>query len=381
MYTYILLALLSTFDGVRLVWNTMPDAHYRVLAATSPTGPWITMTNILGSGGFTNLDLPKNKNQQFFQIMERTNPFSGKQLYVDPSSSAARQAQLWESARPDEAREMDKLAARPRATWINGPGDIQKIRQVFTRCGTNIPIFVLYYMYERDYQGGFSSGGAPSPLAYTNFINTCSLMLREKECIVVLEPDALASLDGLPIANQNTRLRLMSHAAEVLGKESLVHTYADAGHPQWKDAQTMAVRLRKMGIEKLRGFSLNVSNFILTKECIKYGSLLSSYLDYTHFVIDVSRNGKGPTPSYEWCNPPGRGLENQMVPATADHQQEPGFPSTHSGLREILRSKNRETPQRSLFFCMLYFLHELVFHCTSRYGPHGSLQFPRQNSY
>jgi hypothetical protein len=34
-----------------------------------------------------------------------------------------------------------------------------------------------------------------------------------------------------------------------------------------------------------------------------------------HFVIDTSRNGLGPDPGGEWCNPPGRALG--QVPGTA----------------------------------------------------------------
>jgi len=54
-------------------------------------------------------------------------------------------------------------------------------------------------------------------------------------------------------------------------------------------------------------FSLNVSNFRATDEVARYGVAVSSRRGGAHFVIDTSRNGRGPNRD-QWCNPPGRAL-------------------------------------------------------------------------
>lgn len=76
-----------------------------------------------------------------------------------------------------------------------------------------------------------------------------------------------------------------------------------------------ARRLEAAGVRRARGFFLNVSNYQTTSELIAYGRSISERLGGAHFVIDTSRNGRGPwhpTHAYpdaqDWCNPPGRGL-------------------------------------------------------------------------
>jgi endoglucanase len=68
----------------------------------------------------------------------------------------------------------------------------------------------------------------------------------------------------------------------------------------------MARRLRRAAVAKADGFALNVSNFRTTAEIAEYGTALSDRLNGAHFVVDTSRNGRGPAKT--WCNPKGRGL-------------------------------------------------------------------------
>ena len=51
-----------------------------------------------------------------------------------------------------------------------------------------------------------------------------------------------------------------------------------------------------------------MSNFITTNTTVAYGTSLSALIGGKHFVIDTSRNGNGPTPDSQWCNPDGRAL-------------------------------------------------------------------------
>jgi endoglucanase len=84
--------------------------------------------------------------------------------------------------------------------------------------------------------------------------------------------------------------------------------YVDAGNSNWMPVAVMAGRLRAVGVSRARGFALNVSNFNWTASERSYGRKLSAATHGAHFVIDTSRNGRGPAPGNEVCNPPGRGL-------------------------------------------------------------------------
>jgi endoglucanase len=68
----------------------------------------------------------------------------------------------------------------------------------------------------------------------------------------------------------------------------------------------MSKRLKEAAITMADGFSLNVSNFVATKENLKYGRELSQKLGGAHFVIDTGRSGSGT--NGQWCNPQGRSL-------------------------------------------------------------------------
>ncbi len=98
-----------------------------------------------------------------------------------------------------------------------------------------------------------------------------------------------------------------------------VTVYLDAGNAGWHGAAEMATMLRAAGVDRARGFALNVSNFHDTSEERGYGDAISAALGGTvHFVIDTSRNGLGPAPGDVWCNPPGRALGARPSATTGD---------------------------------------------------------------
>ncbi len=246
--------------------------------------------------------------------------FEGAHLYVDPHSNARRQAEEWGLSRPEDARQMDKIAAQPAAAWFGGwSGDIRvavdaRLTEI-TDAGA-LPVLVAYNIPNRDCSG-YSGGGAPSPEAYKQWIRAFGEGLEGRKAAVVLEPDAVALTGCLSKADEATRLRLIEDAVSVLKAEGAA-VYVDAGHSNWVSATEMAARLDGAGISQADGFSLNVSNFRTTDESTSYGKDLSSRVGGKHFVIDTSRNGLGSSPDDQWCNPPGRALGKRPTDATAD---------------------------------------------------------------
>jgi endoglucanase len=170
--------------------------------------------------------------------------------------------------------------------------------------------------------------------------------------------------------------------------------YLDAGHSAWHSVADITTRLEEAGVANVQGFSLDVSNYQFTPNLEEYGNWVSDCIAYTtsvvpgdtgscgdmywsggpannwtgvalspngqwsttatdptlntagidsryasilgqtppttHYVLDTSRNGKGPwtpaaTANYPdpqtWCNPPGAGLgaRPQADPAPATY--------------------------------------------------------------
>ena len=201
---------------------------------------------------------------------------------------------------PDQR--VKKLFAYPRGHWFcSNNKNLHKSVERFTRrVGEKVPVMVLYNIPNRDL-GSFSKGGAEDSAQYLDFISKFCQGLRDKEAIVIFEPDALphAILHGEELLAQ--RIQLMNDALKIIA-DSCINTkvYVDVGHPRWIDAKFISKILKR--VYNYRGISINVSNFVPDHECLHYGNAIGK-----PFVIDSSRNG-GKVATTEWCNPPGRKL-------------------------------------------------------------------------
>ena len=236
-----------------------------------------------------------------------SSPFAGRRLYVDPNSSAKRQAETLRRSRPQDAALLDRIANQPVARWLGGwVTDVQReVRNaVTTITGAGaLPVFVAYNIPQRDC-GSYSAGGAAGADAYRKWINAFASGLQGKQAIVILEPDALPGMDCLDAAGKASRIALIRDAIHSL-KANGALVYVDAGHAAWQSPETMASRLKQVDIAAADGFSLNVSNYQSNAANISYGEKLSKLIGGKHFLIDTSRNGIGTT---QWCNPHGQAL-------------------------------------------------------------------------
>jgi endoglucanase len=254
-----------------------------------------------------------------------SNPFAGQRLYADPNSAAAQTQRQWAAqGRTSEAAQMARIASAPVAKWFgdwsNGhggtAGDVNWWVGTVTAAGA-LPVLVAYDLPWRDC-GQYSSGGAVSASAYRQFIDALAQGIGGRRAVVILEPDALAELGCLPSDEQTAYYELLNYGVTHLGAGP-VSVYLDAGHAGWQPASTIATRLAKAGVASARGFSLDISNFGSTAAETSYGAAIGGYLGGArHFVIDTSRNGRGPAPDGAWCNPPGRGLGQEPTAQTGN---------------------------------------------------------------
>lgn len=237
-----------------------------------------------------------------------SNPFADEKFFVDPNSSAVNQVKEWNSTRPADAEQIKKIADNPSAAWFgdwnsNVQSDVNDYVTAAKNAGA-LPVMVAYNIPIRDC-GSYSSGGATSAEAYRNWINAFANGINGRKSVVILEPDAVALQHCLSQERKTERNALLKYAIDTLtGKGAAV--YLDAGHSNWHPATEMANRLKAAGIADARGFAVNVSNFEYTANAVSYSNAISSSVGGKPYVVDTSRNGRGPGDT--WCNPSGRAL-------------------------------------------------------------------------
>jgi endoglucanase len=244
-------------------------------------------------------------------------------FWVDPDGPAAAQIQQYRrEGREQDANVLARIADEPVALWPAGeldPGPtVRAAAAAATRQGRTA-IFVAYDIPHRDC-GQHSAGGAADADTYLSWIGRFADALGDSKALVVLEPDAVAHIvDGCtPEAYHDEREELLSEAIIRLKRQPNTKVYLDAGNPAWiLDPWKLVEPLREAGIERADGFSLNVSNFQTNDSTRDYGRRLSEDLGGKHYVIDTSRNGKGPLPGV-WCNPPGRALGTRPTTDTGE---------------------------------------------------------------
>ncbi|MGW2344870.1 glycoside hydrolase family 6 protein [Streptomyces sp. NPDC001661] len=247
-------------------------------------------------------------------------------FWVDPDSDAADQVAKWKRAgRGSDAALIERIAAHPQAMWA--PGDyprppVSEAAAQAEKAGKTL-VLVAYNIPHRDC-GQHSAGGAHSADFYHQWIDAFASGIGRAKAVVVLEPDAIGHIVSgcTPKQYEDERYALMSSAIERLKRQPNTKVYVDAGNPAWiPDANKLVEPLRRAGIGKADGFSLNVSNFQTDQDSAAYGRRLSGLLGGAHFVVDTSRNGAGPYGDGQgdaWCNPPGRALGSAPTTRTGD---------------------------------------------------------------
>jgi len=218
----------------------------------------------------------------------------GRNLYVNPN--------LAQPGRPTA------ITSAATGIWVGDfTTDVRAVANQIvsaSEASNSLATLVAYNIPARDC-GSYSAGGANSSQAYDSWIRQLADGIGRRSVIVILEPDALAQIGCLTAADQASRYSDLSNAINILTIKTNAIIYIDAGHSDWISAATMAERLTKANLAKARGFSLNVSNFQTTANSINYGEQLTN-LTAKPYVIDTSRNGRGP--NGEFCNPAGRAL-------------------------------------------------------------------------
>lgn len=249
-------------------------------------------------------------------LLDGSNPFAGRDLYVDPDSEAIRAVDAATDSATRDA--FLTIADQPTGIWLTpeeyptgevGPYVAQVVADAASE--DTLPLFVVYGVPDRDC-GQFSAGGTTVE-GYEAWVREIAVALDGTGTPVVLEPD------GISLAEQcgdvEGRLGLVKTAATTL-TDAGATVYLDGGHSNWHSVQETADLLRRAGIADVHGFATNVSNYNDDASELAYAERLSAQLDGAPFVVDTGRNGNGSDGT--WCNPPGAALGAPPLTLEAD---------------------------------------------------------------
>lgn len=282
------------------------------------------------------------------------NPFEDALFYVNPDYVAKIESAA--AAHPAEAERLRKVEAFPTAVWLDSMKNARLAgRHLDDALATQrqarravVSVFVLYDIPGRDCAAEASSGELDlrgMDRYKTDFIDVIAEQFRDhssQRIVAILEPDSLANLaTNLGIAKcqaaEHTYEQAISYAVRKLAMPH-VSLYLDAAHAGWLGWDGNRAKIAHIfrevlddagGVDLVRGFSTNVSNFNTLSDrdgqrlepsapCpdeLTYVEKLSSSLadvgiSGKAFVIDTGRNGRGGIRSKAgvWCNVKGAGL-------------------------------------------------------------------------
>jgi cellulose 1,4-beta-cellobiosidase len=284
------------------------------------------------------------------------NPFEGADFYVDPAYSA--QVESTVRATPARSAQLRKLESVPTAIWLDSIAAVGGVARTLDDALARqrqsgkpvVTVLVVYDLPERDCAASASSGelaqSAGGEGRYeTEFIEPLAAQLRahaSQRVVVVVEPDSLANIAtngsiAKCAAADGVYRRSIAMAIRRLSMPS-VWLYLDAAHAAWlgwarnraKIAQIYRdVLTQAGGLDKVRGFATNVSNYDTLRggdiarlepsdpcpDELTYVEKLGASLAEVGivgkgFLVDTSRNGRAGirSKSGSWCNVKGAGL-------------------------------------------------------------------------
>jgi endoglucanase len=227
-------------------------------------------------------------------------------LFVAPDSAAAQAgAALTSQGDAAGASAAGYIAGRSVAVWLTNSVSDSLLVKVIDRNLANAeaqgktPVFVTYAIPDRDC-GGYSAGGLTDS-TYAAWSDLVASTLRGHHAVVMVEPDSLSTCPD----QTTTREALIANAVETFTADG-IPTYLDAGAPNSVSPQVAATRLEAAGLANSRGFFSNVASYYGVDQVRAYDNAISALTGGAHFVIDVSRDGRGWKGT--WCNAPGAGL-------------------------------------------------------------------------
>ncbi len=243
-------------------------------------------------------------------------PYWGKRLWLNPASNPAKQAEAWAKSDPYGAALMRALAKYPDADWLTDSSakDAEsRVDRMLDVAAGQVRVIVIYRAPNRDL-GSHSAGGAEEG-EYLDWIRSVARGLRGRPAILIGEPDGIAMSGKMSSADRGRRLELFSAATDIIG-EAGGDLFWDAGSSNWISVDRISELLIRAGVQRAKGFSLNVSGTQFLEDEVRYGNSIRQRVGLDKwFTVDTSRSGRGQYrerpddyPNADWCCSPLRGV-------------------------------------------------------------------------
>jgi len=238
------------------------------------------------------------------------NPLLGQRFFVDRMEPAYMQWVKWKRAgQTTDANMIWKLAREPRFRWFGkftAPRMQKKIRGFLDRVqcdqpGT-VPLMVVMRHQGKGCSGTYRAGGVAEDRRTMKWYDDFAQSVGDARVVIGFEPDSLGTVDCLAYDRRKARLDVLRYGVNVLSRLPNATIYLEAGASDWEPAARTATQLRYIGINKVRGFMLNVTHHDWTRANIQHGLEISRLVGGKHFIINTSYNGRGPLHYRKWIN-------------------------------------------------------------------------------
>jgi len=255
------------------------------------------------------------------------NPLAGLKFFIDPSHPSVKDMVGYlRAGQTQNVVLLARLAFQPKAHWFGKftrPNPIGKVRnylncvQVFQPGA--VPLLVVLRHQGQQCNPRYTAGGAAEDAATRRWYDDFVTAVGSSRVVIGFEPDSIGTIGCLAASRRQARRDLLRYGVDALSKLPNATIYLEATASDWKNPAYTARTLRYIGIDKVRGFMLNVTHYDWTINNIHYGNKVSRMVGGKPFVVSTSYNGRGPVhylvgrPRHKrrinvFCNPRFRGL-------------------------------------------------------------------------
>ena len=288
-------------------------------------------------------------------VVETPSPFEGAKFFLNPDYTAKVEG----AAKADKANAdlIKKVAAYPTAVWLDSIASVPNVAKTLDAAEKQMgsdgkPVLVVFAVYDlpnRDCSAKASAGelevekGGEARYK-TEFIDKIAEQFAahpKLRIVAIVEPDSLPNLAtnmnvGKCGASDKVYRSSIAYAVSKFNMPQ-VSTYLDAAHAGWLGWEGNRQKIAKIfkdvltqagGVDKIRGFATNVSNYNTVSgldgkklgpanPCPDEGTYITKLsaalnaegITGKKFIIDTARNGKVVRKTWgSWCNINGAGI-------------------------------------------------------------------------
>ena len=140
-----------------------------------------------------------------------------------------------------------------------------------------VPLMIVMRHQGKGCSGTYRAGGVAEDRRTMKWYDDFAESVGDARVVIGFEPDSLGTVDCLAYDRRKARLDVLRYGVNVLSQLPNATIYLEAGASDWEPAARTAKQLRYIGINKVRGFMLNVTHHDWTRANIQHGLEISRH--------------------------------------------------------------------------------------------------------